>query len=184
MIDPAFHYYTTAIGLDPLNAPLLIARGSVLYGRTEQGTLFAVEDLDRALRIGTDLAIPFYFMGHFLLQRGQFKHAIEYVDDGLKRLGTNRLRSEMLEFKAIALAAMFEPPERVIGTFMEAQQGDRTNERAKSNLKIYEAILKKKSTMPTQEPWVLKIDAISVARDLPSPRTLRETYDSQRRIAG
>ena len=67
----------------------------------------------------------------------------------------------MLELKAIALAGMFEPPERVISTFMEAQDVDRTKlERAISNLKVYEAMLTKNSTMPTQGPWLIKIDAI------------------------
>ena len=184
MIDPAFHYYTMAIGLDPLNAALLIARGSVLYWRTEQATIFAVEDFDRALRIGTDLAIPFFFMSHFWLQKGQFRQTIKYVDAGLNKVGSKRLKSEMLELKAIALAGMFEPSERVISTFMEAQDVDRTNKRAISNLKVYEAMLTKNSTMPTQGPWLIKIDAISVARELPGPRTLREIYDTQRRMAG
>ncbi len=38
MVEPAFFYYTLAIGLNPSNNALLISRGALMYGRTEFAT--------------------------------------------------------------------------------------------------------------------------------------------------
>src|SRR5208282_1354995 len=107
----------------------LTSRGALMYGRTRLATESAVEDFDRALRLGTSMAIPFYYVAHFLLLSGDFETCLKVIEDGLRKPGSKRLKSEMLEFKAIAFAAMSRPPELVRQTFEEAELVDETNER-------------------------------------------------------
>lgn len=83
-IDAAFHYYTTAIGLDPLNSPLLIARGAVVYGESGFGKEFAVRDFMRAIQVGTDIGIPYYFLAHYFLLTGQYQKTLDAVVEGLR----------------------------------------------------------------------------------------------------
>lgn len=96
--DDAYDFYTSAIGLDPSNAPLLIARGKLMYGKSET----ALQDFDRAIEMGTDLAIPYYFFAHHFLNSNQLTPAVSSVEEGLKRNSSKRLRSELFEFKAMA----------------------------------------------------------------------------------
>jgi tetratricopeptide (TPR) repeat protein len=184
MIDPAFHYYTTAIGLDPLNPPLLIARGAVLYGQSGFVTEFAIQDFMRAIRIGTDIGIPYYFLAHYYLLTGQYKRTLQAVVEGLGKEGGKRLKSEMMEYRAIALAALSFNTHATTEAFQEALKIDETNYRAKTNLEVYENTLKEKLTTPIEQRWLLKIDPIWLARELPRPLTLQESYDAHWRMAG
>jgi len=180
MLDPAYFYYTFAIGLDPLSDALLIARGALMYGRTQVATESAVEDFRRALRIGTSMAIPFYYIAHYLLHSQNFETCMKVIEDGLQKQGSKQLKSEMLEFKAIAFAAMNRPPELVRQTFKEATLVDQTNKRALSNLAIYE---KGMAVPPTRDLYVLKIDPAMARRELPPPRTLREVNTAHHPVA-
>jgi tetratricopeptide (TPR) repeat protein len=179
-VDPAYFYYTWAIGLDPLNDALLTARGVLMYDRTEF-TTEAVEDFDRALRLGTSLAIPFYYVAHFLLRSGNFDACLKVIEDGLQKPGSKRLKSDMLEFKAIAFAATGRSPDLVRQTFKEAEEVDVTNKRVLLNLEIYE---KGMTIPPTIEPYILKIDPAMVRGELPRPKTLREIEKAYHRMAG
>jgi tetratricopeptide (TPR) repeat protein len=181
MVDQAYFYYTFAIGLDPFNDALLISRGALIYGRTQFATQLAVEDFDRALRLETSLAIPFYFIAHFLLHSEKFDDCLNVVDNGLQKHGSQRLKSEMLEFKAIALAATNRPPELVRKTFKEAELVDETNERVLSNLANYERDL---AVPPAREPYILMIDPAMVRSEMPGPKSLRDTELAHHRIAG
>ena len=183
-IDAAFHYYTMAIGLDPLNAPLLIARGASIYTQSNFSQQFAAEDFERAIMVGTDLVIPHYFLAHFLLQRGQFEACVKAADDGMGKNGPERMKSEMLEFRAIALAALGKSRQSVIEAFRAAEKQDPHNERVASNLKVYEESLKKRDhKVPVQEeepldlrevPFVVVIDATRIPSCWPPPPTLRD----------
>jgi tetratricopeptide (TPR) repeat protein len=183
-IDAAFHYYTMAVGLDPLNPPLLTARGAVIYGTDYLSNPYAFEDFQRAIMLKTDLAAPYYFTAHFLLNIGQFEKCLSAVEDGLKKRGTKRLMSEMLEFRAIALAALKLPDDEVVAAFNEASSRDVENERANWNLQVYRQMSERKAATIFGEPWKLDIDALRLAKDIPEPKTLQDALDIQRRMAG
>lgn len=181
-IDAAFHYYTMAIGLDPLNAPLLIARGVSIYSKSQRSQQFAAEDFERAIMVGTDLVIPHYFLAHFLLHRGLCEACLKAVEAGIEKIGTDRMKSEMLEFRAIALAALGKSRETVLEAFRVAEKQDPRNERVSSNLRAYEEALRKRDQEAgplnlNDVQFVVSIDAARIPSYLPPPPTLRDAQE-------
>jgi tetratricopeptide (TPR) repeat protein len=173
LYDPAFHYYTIAIGLDPLNHTLLTSRGALAYGRSLFEDEFAFADFDRAVRCGSDMAVPFYYMGHYLLRRGLFEYAIRCFDEGLKGKGGVRLKSEMVELKAIALAGFGAGESEIVENFQWAERIDATNQRIAQNLAVYQQ-WKGTTDKPLNAPWKLDLDATRLAREMPTPKSLRD----------
>lgn len=72
-----------------------------------------------------------------------------------------------MEYRAIALAGLSLNPHAVNEAFQEALKIDDMNDRAKMNLEVYESMLKKQLTRLVKQPWLLNIDPILVARELP-----------------
>lgn len=87
----------------------------------------------------------------------------------------------MLEFKAIAFAAMSRPPELVRQTFIEAEFIDKTNKRVLTNLANYEM---NRAVLHSKEWYILKIDPAMVRDELPLPRTLQESEKPHHQLAG
>lgn len=179
-IDQSYLYYTLAIGLDPLNDTILVARGAAVYGHSVLSTASAVNDFLAATRMKTAMAVPYHHLAHYFLQAQQFNECIKAVNDGLSRAGTDRLKSEMLEFRAIALAGVGARPEVVRAAFQQAERCDVTNERARSNLAAYENGV----SLASQPQYSLNIDRGVVERDLPRPRFPTDIQSPHHQMAG
>lgn len=187
-VDAAFHYYTIAVGLDPFNSVLLTARGASIYGQSKSSQDYAAGDFQRAISLGIELVLPYFFLAHYLLQRGQFDTCIRIVDDANAKVGSERMKSEMLEFRAIAMAALGVRKDMVLKAFRVAQETDPSNERVVSNMAAYQEALEEHSGKENIIAEVRRqlakgklsagIDALQIARYLPQPPTLRDVLDT------
>jgi len=166
-IDQAFYYYSVAIKLDPKNSALLVARGKLMYGDHPS----ALTDFRDAIRLGTPLVWPYFFLAHYHIGVNQHLEARELSEEGLRRRSTERVRSELYEFRAIAELHLGFPENMARRTFEEAIRTDVTNERAIRNLTIFEQLLKTRATEIKADVWETptKTAMRGHARDVFSP---------------
>lgn len=137
--------YTRGLALDPDDALLLAARGLLGYG-SRPG---AVDDLERAVRVGVAYIWPYYFLTHHRFREGRFQECLRFGEDALRLDGPDAARSEVSEWVAIARAELGFSPAMVREAFEEAVRLDPSNERARRNRAVYEARL---ASSPSDEP--------------------------------
>jgi tetratricopeptide (TPR) repeat protein len=161
----AYYYYTWAIGLGPTSA-LLTARGKMLYGIVSQVSQSLIDFRD-AIKLGTDIAVPYFFLAHYAIATGDFEEALKMANEGLRRKWTKRMMSELYELRAIADYHLLASHAKVRKSFQDAIRTDVTNERAAKNLAKFEELIQK-NERPAGQPWTLPMvdDVKRLARDV------------------
>jgi len=127
----AVDHYTTALQLDPDNDGLLVARGMILYGSYNQ----AIKDLERAVQLDCPLIWPYAMLAHHALNTHLYEECIRLCEQALMKKGSAAVKSEILEWEAIAQAALEYSPGSIEHAFEQATRTDAANDRAKRNLK-------------------------------------------------
>jgi tetratricopeptide (TPR) repeat protein len=121
--------------LDPDNPDFLGTRGVLQYGSSPR----AVNDLELAIRNGSTVMWPFYFLAQHYLLTGRFEECRRLCERALGMNGSPAVMSEVSEWLAIAQAELGFPAEMVRASFENAIRFDPSNERAVRNLAAFEA---------------------------------------------
>ena len=159
-MSQAFNYYSEAIRLDPENSMLYLARGKLLYGN-DPG---AIEDLETAVILKAPLVWPYLFLSHYYLGTGQYEEVLHLAAAGLEMPSTERVKSFLLEFRAIAEAQLGFPKNIVRRSFEKAIRNDNSNQRALRNLEVFD---KMTGQVSLDNKWE-RPTASAVRRDAPS----------------
>ncbi len=147
----AIDHYSMALRIDPDNDGLLVARGILLYGVHYQ----AIVDLEAAVRLGSPLIWPYTFLAHHALMTHRYLECIKLCDKALEKEGSTQVRSEILEWEAIAQAGLDSSLLNIEQFFEQAARIDPANDRAKRNLK-------RVKTAPRRTPpsyWEVRAEA-------------------------
>jgi tetratricopeptide (TPR) repeat protein len=126
--------YTQGLAIDPDDASLLAARGLVGYG-SDPG---AIRDLERSVAQSVDFIAPYLYLAHHRFREQRFKDCLQLCDAALRFDGPETIKSELMEWTAIARAELEFPADMVREAFEEAVRLDPSNERALHNRALYE----------------------------------------------
>lgn len=132
-LQSAMEMYSRGLQLFPNNDALLTARGILLYGTSP----VAITDLEMALRNGSRLIWPLFFLAHHRLINRQYEDCRKLCERAISVGGSAAVVSEVLEWLAVAQAELGLPSEMVRATFDSAIRSDPSNERAKRNLSAF-----------------------------------------------
>jgi len=134
-VQAARDCYSQALRLDPHNDALLVARGILLYGTSDQ----AIDDFATAAQLGSPLVWPYVFLAHHNLLSRRFDECRKLCERVLAMNASVSVRSEVAEWLAIVQAGLGFPAEMVRAAFENAIRLDACNEQAKRNLAAFEA---------------------------------------------
>ncbi len=148
----AYGYYSRAIQLDPMNDALLIARGILMYGADRNATF----DFEQAIRLDSPLIWPYFYLAHHYLGNNRFEECRVMCEQALHKQATPRVQSELYDFLGISLTGLGYPEQVIRRAFENAIRLGPSNERARRNMKWFEATL----TTPTaQKGWERSSDS-------------------------
>ena len=139
-------YYSRALQLDPTNDALLIARGILMYGADPSATA----DFDQAIRLGSPLVWPYFYLAHHYLANNRFEECRVMCERALHKPATARVQSELCEFLAISSTGLGYPEQVIRRAFENAIRADLSNERARRNLEKFETAL---TTRTAHQDW-------------------------------
>ena len=145
-IPESYHFYSLAISLEPWNAAVLVARGIIVYGTNSS----AISDFEQAIKLGSQIVWPYYFMAHFFLTQGRFEECQRMCEQALGKPAPERIQSELFEFSGISIASLGYPIHVVQRIFENAIRIDPSNQRAKQNLQRLLAAIHAKATQNIQ----------------------------------
>jgi tetratricopeptide (TPR) repeat protein len=131
----AANYYTRGLAAQPQNDGLLVARGILLYG----SSLRAITDLELAVRQGSPVIWPYFYLAHHYLVTGDFQRCRVLSERATEMPGSAAVKSELAEWLAISESELAFPVEMVRASFENALRLDPSNERARRNLAAFEA---------------------------------------------
>jgi tetratricopeptide (TPR) repeat protein len=134
----AASYYTRGLAAQPQNDGLLIARGILLYGSSPR----AITDLELAVRQGSPVIWPYFYLAHHYLVNGDFQRCRMLSERAMEMPGSAAVKSELAEWLAISESELAFPVEIVRASFENALRLDPSNERARRNLAAFEAALR------------------------------------------
>ena len=148
----AYGYYSRAIQFDPTNDALLIFRGLLMYGADPNATF----DFEQAIRLDSPLVWPYFYMAHHYLGNNRFEECRVMCEQALHKQATPRVQSELYDFLGISLTGLGYPEQVIRRAFENAIRLGPSNERARRNMKWFEATL----TTPTaQKGWERSSDS-------------------------
>jgi tetratricopeptide (TPR) repeat protein len=142
----AYVYYSRAIQLDPTNDALLVARGILMYGTDPNATT----DLEQAIRLGSPLVYPYFYLAHHYLGSNRFEDCRAMCEWALHKQATPRVQSELCEFLGISLTVLGYPEQVIRRELENAIRLDPSNERARRNMEWFETAL---TTPTTHKEW-------------------------------
>ena len=131
----ALEMYSRGLRFAPANHALLVARGILLYGTSPR----AATDFEFAIRYGSPLIWPYFFLAHDHLINGRIEDCRKLCEKALEMNGSNAVKSELSEWLAIAQAELGFPAEIIRAAFETAIRLDPANDRARENLAAFEA---------------------------------------------
>jgi tetratricopeptide (TPR) repeat protein len=134
----AANYYTRGLAAQPQNDGLLVARGILLYGSSPR----AITDLELAVRQGSPVIWPYFYLAHHYLINGDFQRCRVLCERAMEMPGSAAVKSELAEWLAISESELAFPVEIVRASFENALRLDPSNERARRNLAAFEAALR------------------------------------------
>lgn len=132
----AYDYYSRGLSVDPQNDALLIFRGMLMYGINAG----AISDLELAVKMASKTIWPYFFLAHHYLVSDRFDDCRKFCERALDLRTSDTIRSELLDWLAIAEAQLSFPAERVRRLFEDAIRLDPHNEHAKKNLSIFNGL--------------------------------------------
>ncbi len=150
----AVNYFTRGLQVNPNNTGLLVARGIQLYGTSPR----AISDFEQAVKLRSPVVWPYLFLAHHYLATSRFEECRLMCDAGLRTDGSDSVKSQLEEWRAIAQAELGFPPESVRASFEAALRLDPSNELAKRNQDAFEASLSGSRTSP-RSMWERKSEA-------------------------
>lgn len=133
----ALAFYNRGIAANPQNAALLIARGILRYGTD----LDAVHDFQTAIRAGTRLVWPFFFLAHQFLVNDRFAECLKVSERAVDLAGSDSLKANLFEWIAIAKSELGMPSHAVREAFEAALRLAPDNDRIRMNWNAYEAAI-------------------------------------------
>jgi tetratricopeptide (TPR) repeat protein len=132
----AYDYYSRGLSADPRNDAILTLRGILMYGLRPE----AVTDLELAVKFGSSVVWPYFFLAHHYLAKERFEDCRKMCERALEMTSTDSMRSELMDWLAIAEAQLDFPKDRVRRRFEEAIRLDSSNERAEKNLATFNGL--------------------------------------------
>jgi tetratricopeptide (TPR) repeat protein len=133
-MQAALDYYSRGLQAQPYNDGLLVARGILLYGSSPR----AVTDFELAIRHGSPVIWPYFFLAHHYLVNSRFEQCRVLCERALDMPGSATVKSELAEWMAIAQSELGFPVEVVRASFENSIRLDPSNERARRNLAAFE----------------------------------------------
>jgi hypothetical protein len=127
--------YEEGLRIRPDNVEMLVGLGLLLYGREDEN---AADLFARAAKLGSPLVIPYHFLAHYHLVRGNFVDGFAFCSQALARTTSAPVRAELLEWAAICEGELSFPDEAVNVLFREARELDPANERISKNQHAFE----------------------------------------------
>ena len=162
----ALSCYSRGIAVDPTNDVLLVTRGILLYGESPR----AVQDFESAIRSGSAVIWPYFFLAHHSLVGGQFERCRVLCERALEMDGSDAIKSELAEWLAIAQSELGYPAEVVRESFDRSIRFDPTNDRARRNLSALEATARPipSGSYETRNRSAIRISGLSEHRIRPA----------------
>ena len=124
----AVAYYSRGLTAQPQNDGLLVARGILLYGSSPR----AITDLELAVRQGSPVIWPYYFLAHHYLANGDFQRCRMTSERAREMPGSAAVKSEVAEWLAISESELAFPAEIVRASFENSLRLDPSNEPRKT----------------------------------------------------
>ena len=134
----AIDCFSRGLLTNPNNVGLLVYRGILRYGRGDG----AITDFEQAERLGYSHVLPYLFLAHHCLIENRFDDCRIMCERGLRMTGSDAIKSQLEEWRAIAQAALGFPPDFVRTAFEAAVRWDSSNELAIRNREAFEASLR------------------------------------------
>ena len=153
-IGAAVSAYTRVLHANPNDGGLLMARGTLQYGTSPH----AIDDLERAISLGSPVVWPYLFLAHLYLATRRFEECRVMCETGLRMSASDTAKSQLEEWRAIAQAELGFPVEAVSAAFETAVRLDPTNELARQNQREFEASFGVSNTR-LRVKWVQKSEA-------------------------
>jgi tetratricopeptide (TPR) repeat protein len=144
--DEALAAYTLAVNNAPnwrTKQTALIARGIFLYEINNEA---AIKDLKQAIDKQSDLVWPYLFLSHAYAVSGLYRDCLAVTSAGIGVATSAKVRAELYEFKAIALAETGAPAETVKDAFRHAQSLAPNDRRLRKNIEVYQRSLSRQSS--------------------------------------
>jgi tetratricopeptide (TPR) repeat protein len=132
----AYDYYSRGLRADPRNDALLTLRGILMYGVSPG----AAADLELAVKDRSPAVWPYFFLAHHYLVKGRYEDCRKMCERASEMPATDAMRSELMDWLAIAEAQLGFPADRVRRRFEEAIRLDPSNDRAQKNLTTFEGL--------------------------------------------
>lgn len=132
------------IAADPDNDGLLVARGMLQYGADRS----AVNDFEHAVRYGSPVVWPYFFLAHHYLVSNRFEECRSMSEQALRMPASDVVRANLYEWLAIARAELGFPPQQVRAAFEEAIRSEPGDERIRRNLRAFEESVARQAAQP------------------------------------
>lgn len=126
--------YSRGIQDSQHNDALLTARAIQQYGHSP----LAISDFEHAVQLGSKLVWPYLFLAHHYLATGRFSECIVMCEEGLRRLASDAVRSQLEQWRAIAQAELGFPGDLVKAGLEAALRADPSNDEAHRNLDAFQ----------------------------------------------
>lgn len=136
--EGALRCYDAGLAAFPSNDALLVARGILRYGTD---THSAVLDFQKAVRFGSPVVWPYFYLAHHCLINGRSQDCLSLCERALNMPSSDAVRANLLEWAAISRSELGFPPAEVRMAFEEAIRLDPGNERIRKNQRAFEESL-------------------------------------------
>lgn len=145
LTDKARGSFDRGLSLFPNNDALLVARGILLYGReTDQ----SVHDFENAVKRGSPLVWPFFYLAHYTLLNNRFDVCVDICNRALQMPAASEVQANLLEWMAISQASLRYPAQVVESVFQAARGLAPDNERIARNHQAF-----RESQSPSEVGW-------------------------------
>ena len=141
----ALEYYNKVIAANPRKAALLIARGILRYG-TDIG---AVRDFEAAIREGTHLVWPRFFLAHHYLVNDRFAECLRVSEQAVELAASDSVRANLFEWIGISRSELGMPPDTVRNALEDALRLAPNNDRIRENFDAFENAIASQSLTVT-----------------------------------
>jgi tetratricopeptide (TPR) repeat protein len=165
----AYRVYDEGLRVYGDDPGLYAARGSL---RVETDPSAAIADFQRAVAGGARLALPYIYVAHDALLRGEYQRCLDLCERILSLSQNGRVLAAALQWMAIARFEMRASVESVRQLFEAALDFDPLNEQIQQNLGIFQQLSQAESQERDPEArWsdLLKLDPTLVSPELRAP---------------
>jgi tetratricopeptide (TPR) repeat protein len=154
-LQSAIRSLDLAIAVDPADSFLFLYRGNLRYGVVAEA---AVDDFEKAIRLGSKVIWPYFYLAHHALVSGRFEDCLRQCERGLICPASDdfpvsdEVRALLHEWLAIARAERRYPADKVRAAFEEAIRLTPDADRIRSNLATFEGHTA--NPMTSRREWI------------------------------